>query len=138
MDGPDASIEDVTWLQGRWEANALGGTAEEHWSDPKAGAMMGMFRAEREGKISFYEFLVIREMEDSLVLQIKHFNRDLTGWEERDETVDFPLVRLENRTAWFDGLTMKLIDENRLTVYVRSVNQEGVESELVFRYRRVE
>lgn len=138
MMSPSASVEDLSWLEGHWIADALGGTAEEYWASPKAGAMMGMFRSERGGEISFYEFIVIREVDESLLLQIKHFQRDMVGWEEKDETVDFPLVKLENRTAWFDGLTMKMADENHLTVYVRTVDTDGNEGELVFPYQRVE
>lgn len=135
-ESPNASIEDLEWIEGHWITEATVGTAEEIWAAPKAGAMMGMFRTERDGEISFYEFFILREVNESLLLQIKHFHRDLKGWEEKDETVDFPLVKLEEKTAWFDGLTMKMIDENHLTVYVRTVNREGKESELVFNYRK--
>lgn len=134
---PKAFVEELAWLEGHWLAEALGGTAEEIWAAPKAGAMMGMFRAERDGEISFYEFFTIREMDGSLLLQIKHFQRDMVGWEEKDETVDFPLVKLEDKTVWFDGLTMKMVDDNHLTVYVLSENQDGSESELSFPYQRV-
>jgi hypothetical protein len=134
---PEASVEELAWLEGHWLADALGGTAEEIWAAPKAGAMMGMFRAERDNEISFYEFFTIREVDGSVLLQIKHFQRDLVGWEEKDETVDFPLVKLEERTVWFDGLTMTMIDESHLHVYVRSENRDGSESELSFQYRRL-
>lgn len=137
VDSPNASIEELAWLEGHWAADALGGTAEEIWAAPKAGAMMGMFRAERNGEISFYEFFTIREIDGSLLLQIKHFQRDMVGWEDKDETVDFPLVKLQDKTVWFDGLTMNMIDENQMTVYVRSENQDGSQRELTFPYRRV-
>ena len=136
-ESPMASIEELAWLEGHWQADALGGTAEEIWSAPRAGAMMGMFRAERNEEISFYEFFTVRETNGSLLLQIKHFHRDLVGWEGKDESVDFPLVKLQDRTVWFDGLTMKMMDNDHLTVYVRSENRDGSESELVFPYRRV-
>lgn len=134
---PEASIEHLAWLVGHWVGDAMGGTAEEIWAGPKGGAMMGMFRAERAREISFYEFFTVQEVEGSLLLQIKHFQRDLVGWEEKDETVDFPLVKLEDRSVWLDGLTMHMEDENHLTVYVRSENRDGSESELKFVYRRL-
>lgn len=134
---PEATIEELAWLEGHWLADALGGTAEEIWAAPKAGAMMGMFRAERDNEITFYEFFTIREVDGSLLLQIKHFHRDLIGWEEKNETVDFPLVKLGEQSVWFDGLTMTMVDENHLNVYVRSENRDGSESELSFHYRRV-
>lgn len=137
VQSPEASIEELAWLEGHWSADALGGTVEEIWAAPKAGAMMGMFRAERDGEISFYEFFTIREVDESLLLQIKHFQGDLIGWEEKDESVDFPLVKLEEKSVWFDGLTMQMSDENHLIVFVRSENRDGSVSELSFQYRRV-
>lgn len=137
-ESPEATIGQLAWLEGHWEAEALGGTAEEIWAAPKAGAMMGMFRAEKAGEITFYELFTIREVDSSLLLQVKHFNRDLTGWEEKDKTVDFPLVKLNEKEVWFDGLTMKMTDNDHLTVFVRSTNREGSESELAFFYRRVQ
>ena len=74
---PPATIEDVSWIAGAWESEALGGFVEEVWSNPRAGTMMGMFRATRENDIRFYELLAIAEEGGSLILRIKHFNPDL-------------------------------------------------------------
>ncbi len=135
---PPATIADVAWLEGHWRAEALGGTADEHWSAPAAGSMMGMFRLIVDDEIKFYEILTISEENGSLLLRIKHFHSNLKGWEEKDETVDFPLVRLEERTAWFSGLTMKMMDEHQLDVYVLSENRNGEKTELRFPYLRVQ
>ena len=135
---PEASIQQVAWLEGHWKADALGGIAEEYWSAPAGNAMMGMFRLLRDDRTIFYEIFTITEEAGSLLLRIKHFHPDLKGWEEKDDTVDFPLVKITEDGAWFDGLTMLKKDEDNLMVYVRSESRDGTVSELMFPYQRVD
>lgn len=103
---PPAKIADAAFLVGHWIGEGLGGCAEEVMAPAAGGQIMGMFRIMKpEGGLSFYEFYQIAEHEGSLVLRIKHFNPDLTGWEEKNERVEFPLVAIEGTTAYFAGLT---------------------------------
>lgn len=136
--GPEASIHQVAWLEGHWKAEALGGVAEEYWSTPAGSAMMGMFRLLRDDLPVFYEIFTITEEEGSLILRIKHFHPDLKGWEERNDTVDFPLVKINEKGVWFDGLTMLNISSDKLMVYVRTESGDGEISELMFPYKRVD
>jgi hypothetical protein len=128
-----AGIGDVAWIAGEWRAQALGGTAEEVWSGPQAGTMMGMFRLIKEDRLVFYEILTISEKDESLIVRLKHFNPDLTGWEEKDEVVSFPLVKLGENEAYFDGMTFRRV-ENELHVFVASHHEDGTAGELVFEY----
>jgi hypothetical protein len=41
--------------------------------------MMATFKLVIDNKVSFYEIEIIREIEDSLILQLKHFGGDLKG-----------------------------------------------------------
>ena len=100
-----ATIEDMAWLTGSWLGKGFGGTCEEVWSTPRADGMMGMFQMIGDKGVVFYELCQIVEENGSLVLKLKHFNGDLTAWETKEETVDFPLVKMEGTTAWFSGLT---------------------------------
>ncbi|MCB2096811.1 MAG: hypothetical protein KDE05_04200 [Parvularculaceae bacterium] len=101
-----ATIGDVAFLTGHWIGDGLGACAEEVMSESAGGQIMGMFRQMApEGGVRFYEFYTIAEHEGSLALRIKHFNPDMTGWEEKDEMVTFPLLAIEGTTAYFDGLT---------------------------------
>lgn len=102
-----ATIKSLIWLAGSWSGVGFGAECEEVWSLPKANAMMGMFQMFKDGKILIYEFIQIIEENGSLVLKLKHFNSNLSGWEDKDVTVDFPLIKIEGTTAWFDGLTYK-------------------------------
>lgn len=136
LDGPGrppATIADVAWLAGTWRGEALGGQVEEIWSHPSGGAMMGMFKLLRVGRPGLYEFELIVEEEGSLTLKLKHFNADLASWEEKEEYVSFPLVKLEEGAAWFGGLTYRLTAPGRLQVFVAMDHGEGVhEAELSF------
>jgi hypothetical protein len=131
---PPAKIADVAFIAGHWQGEALGGKTEEIWSPPQAGSLMGVFRLITDDKVAFYEILTITEEANSLVLRIKHFHPDLKGWEEKDEVRVFPLVRVEPRTAYFDGLTFRRDDDGRLTVWVR-MKQEGKTVDQAFPFR---
>lgn len=133
---PPATIDRVTWLQGHWKGESLGGVSEEIWSPPAGGAMMGVFRHIREGRVVFYEMITLLEEEGSLMLRLKHFNADLTGWEEQNETVDFPLVKIDEEAAWFDGMTIRRLGEDEIVIYVLLESGEGTTREGVFPYRR--
>lgn len=134
---PPASIEELQWLAGHWQGEGLGGIAEEVWSPPLGGTMLGMFRLVRSDQIAFYEILTLRPEDGSVVLALKHFNPDLTGWEEKDEVVRFPLVRLAEGAAYFSGMTFRQLGEQRLQVFVVVGSQGSTPREAEFRYHRV-
>ena len=126
--GPSATIDDVSLIQGTWTGPGFGGTCEEVWTAPRGGGMMGMFQLVNDDGIVFYELCQIVPEEGSLALKLKHFNADLTGWETQDETVDFPLVKLEGTTAWFEGLTYKR-EGDTLHVWVAFESEPGKKEE---------
>lgn len=134
---PAATLADVDWLAGHWVGHALGGEAEEIWSTPKAGAMMGMYRLVRDGKVVFYEMQTLVQEAGSLVLRLKHFNADLTGWEEKQKTVDFRLVGLGEGIAQFEGMSFHRDGESKLTVYLAIKRKDGSVYEETFRYTKV-
>ena len=134
---PSAAIADMAWLAGRWVGEALGGVSEEIWSEPRAGAMMGMYRLVRDGKPIFYELLTIVEENGSLMLRLKHFNADLTGWEEKLKTIDFPLVAKGEGAVHFDGMSFHPKGSDALTVYLAINQKDGSVREETFTYRRL-
>ena len=77
---------------------------------------MCAFKLVKDNKVQFYEICTISEENGSLMLRIKHFNPDLKGWEEKDETVDFPLVKVDGQIAYFSGMTFQRKSEDR-TLY---------------------
>jgi Domain of unknown function (DUF6265) len=134
---PKATIQEIAWLAGHWQGPALGGLSDEYWSTPMAGAMMGMYRLVKDQKIVFYELFRVAEENGSLILRLKHFHPDMKGWEEKDVTVTFPLVKIGREEAWFDGMTFKKTGPDSLTAYV-AMGKKGAVREERFTYTRVQ
>jgi hypothetical protein len=132
---PAASIEDIAWLQGHWAGKALGGDTEEMWMPPRHGVMLGMYRLIKDGKPVFYELLTFSEENASLVLNLKHFEPNLTSWEEKAESRRFKLVAKAPGTLYFEGMTFIRNDDDTITVYV-AVDRYGKVSEERFDYKR--
>jgi len=133
---PKAKISDVAWISGTWKGEAFGGITEEIWSEPMGDSMMASFKLVAEGKVQFYEIEIIRELKESLILQLKHFNGDLKGWETKDDTVDFPLVKITKNNTYFDGMTFEKISDTEMNVYVLMHEKDGTTNEIKFNYKR--
>jgi hypothetical protein len=107
-----ADINTVRWLSGSWKGEAFGGIAEEIWSQPAGGTMIGMFRLMDRGKVAFCEFEEIVEQDNLLIFKVKHFTPAFVGWEEKEKSVDFKLLSSTKNEVRFDGLTLAKIDDN--------------------------
>ena len=130
------TLEDVSWMVGSWTGDAFGGTFEEVWNPASLGTMVGMFKVMSDGKVSFYELMLLTEEEGSLVLKVKHFNADFTAWEEKDDYIKFRLVSIESGAVHFSGLSFYSISENEIHTYIALHNDEKVWEEKLI-YRRV-
>jgi hypothetical protein len=133
---PAADVAGLAWLAGgTWSCAALGGTAQETWLPPAGGQMAGVFRVVTDAGPSFYEIMTLLMVDGRLTLRLKHFDALLHGWEEKDETVDFPLVEVAPDTWHFDGLTLVRAGPDAMDLHLR-VQQGGAESIVTFAYRR--
>lgn len=132
---PTATIADMAWLAGNWEGEAFGGTFEEIWGAPADGTMIGMYRLVHEGATTLYEFQLIEEEAGSLVLKVKHFDADLRAWEEKEEYVSFPLVKLTENAVYFEGLTLIRVGEDQLQSFI-VISRAGEVEEVELAYRR--
>ena len=133
---PKASLADVSWIQGHWKGEAFGGIAEEIWSPPLGDSMMFVFRLISDNKVQFYEVGGIRQVDETLLMQLKHFHGDFKGWEEKDKTVDFKLVKIEDGNVYFEGLTFEKISDKEMNVYVVIEEKEGKKQEVKFNYNK--
>lgn len=133
---PDLSLDSMAWLSGYWVGEAMGGTCEEIWSAPSNGSMVCAFKMSSEGQVNFYEIVILRQVEKTLTLQLKHFNAELIAWEEKEKTIDFKFIKQEKNTFYFDGISIQRIGDNRLNVYV-NVGKKGEEKEVLFAYKRI-
>jgi hypothetical protein len=132
----EPKLDNIRWISGTWHGEAFGGQTEEIWSEPSGGSMMATFKLIVDGKVSFYEIEIIRESENSLVLQLKHFTNDLKGWETKDETVDFPLKYITEDTVVFEGMSFEKVTATEMNVYVDIQNAKGEVETVKFNYQK--
>ncbi len=136
-----ATIERLDWMIGRWAASEGNTRIEEIWSPPDAGIMMGTFRWLEGGEPSFYEFMLLKPGSAGLELHIKHFGPDLVGWEEKETSTAFDLVRVDGREAVFhpraagrSGWAVYRIADDGWLEFEEVNEEETSEPELLLRF----
>lgn len=128
-----ASLKDIEWLEGNWKGEAFGGIYEENWSKPFGGSMLFSFKLVVDGKVIFYEMGHIMEKKNSLIFQIKHFDSDLKGWEEKDKSKDFRFIKKEGNRMYFDKFTFEYISKNEVNLYAYFENSK---EEVIFNFKK--
>jgi hypothetical protein len=135
---PAGTLAAAEWLVGDWVGTGIeGAEVTETWLPPSGGTMAGIFLQEKpDGSIMFTEHMYLSEEDGSLLLKLKHFNPDLTGWEEKDGMVRFRFLSAEPCALYFSALTYRCDGRDGLLVAVRIKGEVGKASELVFRFKR--
>ncbi len=133
---PKATISDSSFLEGHWKGEHFGGLIEEIWTAPEGSSSLFTFRLVIEGVVNFYEIGHIIEKDNSLVLQLKHFDASLNGWEEKDETENFKLVKKEKNKLYFEGLTYEKVSNTELSAHVLVKNEDGTTEEITFNFKK--
>jgi len=87
-------LEAVSWLQGCWLAGDEGASVEEMWTAPRAGLMMAMSRSVRAVSVTGFEFLLLREVDGSLVLSAYPSGQTPAEFTASAATAD--ILRVEN------------------------------------------
>jgi hypothetical protein len=64
---PAFKIDDLAWLEGRWEGEQDGLLMEEHWTSLKGGALLGLHRDVKRGRMVSFEFLRIQATPQGIV-----------------------------------------------------------------------
>jgi hypothetical protein len=55
----EGDVQGLAWMQGRWTGEKDGVTFEEYWTDPAGGAMLGLHRDIKGGRLVSWEFMRI-------------------------------------------------------------------------------
>lgn len=131
--GPQATLEDLAWLEGSWTGPGIGGNpAGETYSAPAGGQIAGHFyQTDGEGGVQFHELItIVPDGQGSLALRLKHFDGDLRGWEQppADTALHFPLTARDGDTWTFSAVVFDRQAEDRLRITVAM--REG--ADLVF------
>ncbi|MDO7170681.1 DUF6265 family protein [Mariniflexile sp. AS56] len=132
----EPTVKNIAWISGNWKGEAFGGLTEENWSAPSGDSMMATFKLIVNDKVAFYEIEIIREVNKTLILQLKHFNNDLKGWETKDETIDFPLKEITANKVVFEGMIFEKINTNEMNIYVDIQNETGTTETIKFNYKK--
>lgn len=54
----------LAWLEGRWAGEKDGVRTEEHWTSPSGGALVGMHKEVKGGRMTSFEFLRIESTKE--------------------------------------------------------------------------
>lgn len=127
-------VEDLSWIEGVWVGTGLGGDCEEVWMPAVDGHMIGTFRFWEDGKLVFSEFMNIVQEGETFSMKLKHFNPDLSPWEEKDKWTTFRLVEIGENIVSFSGLTMQRIGDEMLLQLVLTEN--GIRKIEEFKYTK--
>ncbi|MBN3583593.1 hypothetical protein JYB64_14435 [Algoriphagus aestuarii] len=128
------SIKELDWLVGYWTGTGLGGECDETWMPEVDGNMVGTFRFWSEGKLVFTEFMNLVQEGETFYLKLKHFNPDLSGWEEKEKWTTFRLVETADNTIWFHGFTMKRVGDELLLWL--ELEENGEKTTMEFSYSK--
>ena len=113
-----ATIASLAWLAGRWTAKDPANGAEEMWSPPASGAMQGLGRVLREGRLASFEFLCVVQRHSGLAY--------LAMPEGRMPPTEFLLTHVDDRRVVFENpahnypkkLEYRLISEDVLEIVI--------------------
>lgn len=99
-----AELNELNFISGKWVGSMAWGAMEEYWSEAMGDNMVCAFRCVKDGKIMFYEFIVIEQSDAGVpVMKLRHFNRGNIAWEEKDKPYEYPLLSLSKNKAVFEA-----------------------------------
>ncbi len=123
---PAATLEDAGFLVGSWKGTAFGEKMEESWSAPSGGTMVGTFKLFNGDEPAMYEILLLTVEEGTLSLKVKHFNPDFTAWEDKEDYINFRLVRKAPGELHFGGLSFYKRNDDYMDGYIVMRNGDQV------------
>lgn len=134
-------LADLEFMAGQWQTTTEWGEMDEVWSKPLGNCMMCSYRCVKNGKIVFYEFIVIEQLENDSVpiMRLRHFNPGSIGWEEKDKPYVYPLISLTRTKAVFErpdkksALSFERLSKESL-VAVLIQDKDGKKESTEFRY----
>lgn len=128
------SITSLDWLIGQWQGSLGPMTVEETWYPPKHGSMQMMIRLSNPDSIQMLEFIVIREVENGLMLHLRQFSETM----DLRTSQEMPLIEQSDTSVSFGAddnasvrrLVYTLVGENQLNVDVTVTTGDVVSAEL--------
>jgi hypothetical protein len=81
------NLGEFAWLAGRWQGTWGPRVAQQVWTTPKAGVMMGTFQLAENDKTLVLELFTVVEGPDGVKFRLRHFTPSLVAWEKPGPTV---------------------------------------------------
>lgn len=97
------TLADLAWLTGRWQGAWGPRVAQQVWTAPKAGVMLGTFQLAEGDKTLVLELFTLVESPEGVKIHLRHFTPTLIAWEKPGPTV-LNLASIDSKTAVFENL----------------------------------
>lgn len=81
------TLDEFSWLEGRWRGDWGSRVAEQTWLEPKAGEIAGLFRVVEREKMLVLELFSFVEKPGGIQFYLRHLTPELLPWEKSDATV---------------------------------------------------
>jgi len=81
------TVGEFAWLAGRWQGTWGPRVAQQVWTTPKAGVMMGTFQLAENDKTLVLELFTMVDGPDGIKFRLRHFTPSLVAWEKPGPTV---------------------------------------------------
>jgi hypothetical protein len=135
-----ASVKDLAFMAGTWTLKHQWGDMEEFWGPPMGDNMVSSYRCVKDGKIVFYEFVVIEKTNGSPVMKMRHFNPGNIGWEEKDKPLMYKRIALTKTKVVFEStdknlkLSYERLNSSKMNVVLDEKDKKGVWKKEMFKY----
>lgn len=80
------TLADLAWLAGRWQGTWGPRLAQQTWTTPMAGVMLGTFQLAEGDKTLVLELFTLVEDASGITLYLRHFTPSLMPWEKPGPT----------------------------------------------------
>ncbi|TFF36660.1 DUF6265 family protein [Mucilaginibacter psychrotolerans] len=135
-----ASVKDLAFMAGKWTLKHEWGDMEEFWGAPMGDNMVSTFRCVKDGKVVFYEFMVIEASESMPVMKLRHFNKGSIGWEEKDKPYLMPAIKITKNEVVFESvdktvrITYRRVSTVKLDCILDEKDKKGTWKKDIFNY----
>jgi uncharacterized protein DUF6265 len=99
---PKTTLADFAWLAGRWQGSWGPRVAQQIWTAPKAGVMMGTFQLAENDKTLVLELFTVVEEPDGIKFHLRHFTPSLVQWEKSGPTI-LNLASADSKSIIFEN-----------------------------------
>jgi hypothetical protein len=102
MQSPKATLADFAWIAGRWQGAWGQRVAQQVWTAPKAGVMLGVFQLAENDKTLVLELFTVVDESDGIKFHLRHFTPSLVAWEKSGPTI-LNLASADAKTIVFEN-----------------------------------